>query len=217
VIAPSDGSVALPQFLAPLSPAGPLAIYAAPAGGHFDVVDVPFAVKTSKSNFYDVNDRWMSSEWVDTRQHLLLDFRDDAPVGMERLPPDSPLPQSPALPPPGAVAYEHRDGEEYQAGVDVQRAGYVLFKETWHQNWRALVDGQPVRTVMLSPGFVGIPVTAGHHQVRLRYQPEKWQPILAGGGMLIALLLIAGERRRGLHEITFPRFVAVRGPGSRSG
>jgi hypothetical protein len=34
------------------------------------------------------------------------------------------------------------------------RGGYVLFKETWHPNWRALVDGRPVGTAMLSPGFV---------------------------------------------------------------
>ncbi len=89
VIAPSDSSVALPQFLAPLSAAGPLAIYAAPAAGHFDVVDVPVAVKTSKNNFYDINDRWMSSDWVDRRQHLLLDFRGDAPAAMEVVPPDA--------------------------------------------------------------------------------------------------------------------------------
>jgi hypothetical protein len=196
VIAPSDGSVALPQFLTPLQSTGPLGIYAAPGAGHFDVVDVPVAVKTSRNNFYDINDRWMSSDWVDKRQHFLLDFRDDAPAAMERIQPGDPLPQSAARPPPGAVANEHREGEEYQAEVDVERASYVLFKETWHQNWRALVDGQPVRTAMLSPGFVGIPVAVGHHQVRLSYQPEKWQGILAVGGILIALLLIALERRR---------------------
>jgi hypothetical protein len=196
VIAPSDGSVGLSQFLAPLLSAGPLGTYAAPGAGHFDVVDVPAAVKTSKDTFYDINDRWMSSDWVDHRQHLLLDFRDDAPVGIEVVRPDAALPHAAPLPPAGDVLHEHQDGEQYDAEVQAARNSYVLFKETWHPNWRALVDGQPVLTAMLSPGFVGVPVTAGHHQVALRYQPERWQAILAVGGILIALLLITLERWR---------------------
>jgi hypothetical protein len=56
--------------------------------------------------------------------------------------------------------------------------------------------GNLCETVMLSPGFVGVPITARHHQVALRYQPEKWQAIPGMGGVLIALLLIAWERRR---------------------
>lgn len=214
VIAPSDGSVPLPQFLVPLLSKGPLEIYSAPGRGHFDVVDVLLAVKTSRNNFYDINDRWMSSDWVDNRKYLLLDFRNDAPAAMERIPPGDPLPQSAPLLPPGAVVNEHQDGEhqngqEYQAEVQVTRSSYVLFKETWHQNWSALVDGQPTQTAMLSPGFVGVPVTAGRHQVTLRYQPEKWQAILAVGGILIALLLMASEQRRVLPDTVFTRFAAA--------
>lgn len=209
VIAPSNGSVRLARFLAPLLRTGPLEIYAAPGNSHFDIVDAAFAVKTSRNNFYDINDRWMSSDWVANRRHLLLDFYDDAPGAMERIPADAPLPPSAPHSPPGAVLYEHQEGDEYRAEVQAARDSYVLFKETWHKNWRALVDGQPVRTAMLSPGFVGIPVAAGRHRVSLNYQPEKWQAILAAGGFLIGLFLIALERRRLLPEVVFPRFVAT--------
>jgi hypothetical protein len=196
VMGPSDGSIVLPQFLERLPATGPIAIYAAPGFGHFDLVDTPIAVKITRHSFYDINDRWMRSDWVQNGQHLLLDLGENPLAGMKYIRPDNDIPPSPSLPPAGAVLQEHRNGEEYEEEVQAARACYLLFKETWHPNWRALVDGQPVRTVMLSPGFVGVPVTMGPHQVSLRYQPEKWQPILAAGGILAGLLLIAVEQRR---------------------
>jgi hypothetical protein len=196
MMAPSDGSIVVPPFLAPLPSTGPIAIYTTPGRSHFDLVDAPIAVKITRHNFYDINDRWMSSDWVQNGQHLLLDLGNNARAGMKYIRPDSDIPPSPSPPPAGAVVQEHRNGEEYEEEVQVARACYLLFKETWHPNWRARVDGQPVSTVMLSPGFVGVPVTVGRHQVSLRYQPGKWQPILAAGGILVALLLIAVEQRR---------------------
>jgi len=56
VIAPAEG-VALPPFLAPRERIGPFRIFDAPGVGYFDVVDAPFAVHTTRDNFYDVNDR----------------------------------------------------------------------------------------------------------------------------------------------------------------
>lgn len=195
VMGPSDGNIVLPHFLERLPATGPIAMYAAPGRGHFDLVDAPIAVKITRHSFYDINDRWMRSDWVENGQHLLLDFGDNAGAGMKNIRPDSDIPPSPTPPPAGVVLQEHRSGEEYEEEVQVARACYLLFKETWHPNWRALVDGQPVLTVMLSPGFVGVPVPVGQHQVSLRYQPEKWQPILAGSGILAALLLIAIEHQ----------------------
>jgi hypothetical protein len=197
VMSPADGSVGVPHFLASLPSAGPIAIYAAPGRSHFDVVDAPIAVKITRHSFYDINDRWLRSDWVQNGQYLLLDFGQD-PDGTNYIRPDSDLPPSRSLPPPGAVLQEQQSGSDYEAEIEAARSCYLLFKETWHPNWRALVDGQPVSTVMLSPGFAGVPVTMGKHRVSLRYQPEKWQPVLAAGGILGGLLLIAIEQRRNL-------------------
>lgn len=196
VMAPSNGSVALPDFLTPLQSAGPVAVYAAPGSGHFDLVDVPAAVKTSRVNFYEINERWMRSDWVEARRHVLLDFDDHPPTGIRRMAPHDEFSQVTPGPPAGAVIRERQIGEEYQAEVQAARNCYVLFKETWHPNWRARVDGQSAPTAMLSPGFVGVPVTAGRHQLSLRYEPEKWRAMLAAGGFLVALVLIAVEQRR---------------------
>ncbi len=200
VIAPSDGHVPLPQFLSPLVTTGPLKVYAAPDSSAFDVVDVFYSIKVSKNNFYDVNDRWQQGDWVANRQHLLLDLYGDAPPQMARLSADDPLPASAVFPFPGNIAGERHDGDDHFATVQAARNSYLLYKTTWHPNWRAMVDGQPVKTVMLSPGFIGVPVPAGYHEVHLRYEPEMWRAVLAILGPLIGVGLIFAERRAFLPE-----------------
>ncbi|HWZ30193.1 MAG TPA: glycosyltransferase family 39 protein [Bryobacteraceae bacterium] len=206
VIAPADGHVPLPEFLTPLVSMGPLKILAAPDCTAFDVVDVFYSVKVSKNNFYDVNDPWQQSAWVGNRQHLLLDLYGDAPSQLARLSADDPLPGAASLPSPGEILSERHDGDLHSATLEAARNGYVLYKTTWHPNWRATVDGQAVRTVMLSPGFVGVPVTTGRHELQLRYQPERWKAVLAILGPLLGIVLIFVERRGFKPEIRVPSF-----------
>ncbi len=193
VVAPND--VNLPQFLHPIAALGPFRVLEAPGDGYFDVVDAFYAVRSTKENFYDVNDRWLQSNWVDNRQHLLLDFRGDAPPAMPRLNPSDGLPAPPPFPFPGTVISEQDEPQHYQAAIHAARHSYVLFKMTWHPDWRATVDGHPVATAMLSPGFLGVPVDAGRHLIDLRYEPELWKSILAIAGFLLAGLIAIGEGR----------------------
>lgn len=199
VIAPVN--VLLPSFLSQIELDGPFRVMAAPGDGYFDVVDVFYAVKTTKFDFYDINDRWLQSAWVGRRQHLLLDFFGDADPSFAHLDPNAALPPAPSFPFPGAVLSSTQDGQTYRAQVDAMRQSFVLFKQTWHKNWKALVDGQPVKTVMLSPGFVGIPVKAGRHTIECRYEPEAWKSLLAFGGIFFALIAIVGERRGWLSTV----------------
>ena len=186
VVAPAG--VELPDFLTPIEQAGPLRIFAAPGGGDFDVVDVFYAVPTTRYDFYDINDRWLQSPWVANRQYLLLDFFGDAPAHLARLGPGELLPASVPLPSPGESLAEQHEGPVYRAEVEASRPSYVLFKTTWHPNWKAVVDGEPVHTAMLSPGFVGIPVTAGRHSIQCRYEAQPWQANLAVAGMCFAFV-----------------------------
>jgi hypothetical protein len=84
--------------------------------------------------------------------------------------------------PPGSVVSERAANDEFRADIEAARPTYLLFKMTWHPNWRALIDGAPAPTVMLSPGFIGVHVPAGRHTVVLRYQGSAWKlwPALLG-------------------------------------
>lgn len=207
VIAPYN--LALPAFLTRIRQAGSFQVLVAPGNGYFDVVDAFYAVKTNRDDFYDINDRWLQSYWVPKNQHLLLDFFGNAPP-MARLAPGDPLPAASPFPPPGTVEVSGIQEDAYYAVVDASRAGFILFKMTWHPSWLATLDGRHIDTVMLSPGFVGVPVGPGHHLVQIRYQPGPWKAILAMAGFLIAGLLFVGERR-GI-EIPVARVLEIQWP-----
>jgi len=174
---------AAPPFLVGSKRFGEFEVFEAPGGGYFDLVDVPASVKTTKLNFYEVNERWLAGDWVARRLHLWLDWHGDAPLHLLRAPFDGDLPPVPeTAEPPGEFRSDRRTGEEYAGEFDATRNCFALFKMTWHRNWHAYVDGARASTAMLSPGFVGIPVTAGHHGIVMRYEP--------GNGKLIAALLV---------------------------
>ena len=98
VVAPAGAEPVVPPFLMPLEQKGRFRLFDAPGNSYFDLVDVAAAVKTTRNNFYDVNDRWLQSDWVIKRAHLRLDWRDDVAPPIARLSPEDALPPFPMLP-----------------------------------------------------------------------------------------------------------------------
>ncbi|HJZ97371.1 MAG TPA: hypothetical protein VKE70_12755, partial [Candidatus Solibacter sp.] len=180
VVAPAGIQTALPPFWTREQTIGRFDIFATPETGYFDVVDVPGAMHTSKHNFYDVNRRWLQSDWVEKRMHLMLDLGGPVPDRL-RLWQNDPLPALPAFPPAGAVLKQ----SDTEAEVELTRKAYVLFKMTWHPNWKAWVDGRPMATSMLSPGFIGVPVDVGRHAVVVRYEGSAWKLWLLLAGICV--------------------------------
>ena len=176
VVAPAAMRSPAPPFWRREQTIGPFDIFATPDTGYFDVVDVANAAHVTKDTFYDINSRWLQSAGVEQRRHVWLDLGG---------PPPPTLPESGSS--PGSIVSE-RDGDaEFRAECDAARAAYVLFKMTWHSNWHAWVDGRPVATAMLSPGFIGVPVAQGRHNILLRYEGSAWKVWLALGGLLAAI------------------------------
>lgn len=75
--------------------------------------------------------------------------------------------------PPGVVIDDQADPANgvFEGTVDMERTGVVLVKASYDPRFVASVDGEEVETQMLAPAFVGIPVPAGEHEVRLAYHP----------------------------------------------
>ena len=194
VMAPS-AALGAQRFLVPRQRIGQFQLFDAPGGGYFDLVDVPASALASNFNFFEVNDRWLSSGWVSKRYHLWLDWHGNAPPELLRALFDEPLPNIQPAPPAGVVRSERRTGEMYQAEFDAARNCFALFKMTWHRNWKASLDGVPVSTAMLSPGFVGVLVSAGHHRLAMRYEAGNGKLAAALAGVLLLVLLGVAERR----------------------
>lgn len=161
VVAPTNLATGLAGFLLPRAQVGHDRIFDAPGAGYFDIVDAAAAVAVNKDSFYDVNQRWLQSDWVEKRVHLWLDFGGDAPSALPRMTVNGPLPANSSAASAGKIESEGQLAAGYSAAFAVSRPAFVLFKMTWHPNWVAYVDGKVQKTAMLSPGFIGVPVLPG--------------------------------------------------------
>ena len=186
-IVPAGTKYPVPVFLKPGAIFGRFQIFDTPANGYFDLVDVPAAVPVTRDDFLDTNLRWLKTVGPSTRQHLRLDLPGFA---TSALPAAAAMVQS-----PGEILNAKQSGEVYQAEFLATRPAWMLFKMTWHPGWKALLDGQPRETAMLSPGFAGVPVPQGRHTIVFRYQPANWKVWMALGGVLAVLAMWFAERR----------------------
>jgi hypothetical protein len=204
VVAPANLASGLPAFLSPRMQIGRDRIFDAPGTGYFDIVDAPAAVAVNKDNFYDVNRRWLRSDWVEKRAHLWLDFGGGAPSSLTRLRANDSFPENISpIPHAGEIKSERRLGHDYRAEFEVSRPALVLLRTTWHPNWVAYVEGKLQKTAMLSPGFIGVPVLPGQRSIVLRYEPGIWKLIMAFAGLLLAFVGVAVERRGYLARLGF--------------
>jgi hypothetical protein len=199
----TDAGRPMPPFLRPAGSAGPFTILRPPPSGAFDLVQAPRSVFVDRRTFYDVNDAWLQSTWPAAGAHLLLEY--ESAVSAEAMPPR--LTSLDGLKQPqrsancGTVTGEQDGDDVYRATVSATTDCYVLFKMTYHRNWRATVDGVPRRTVMLSPGFASVRVAPGRHTVEMRYAPGAAKPILL---LLTIPFLVAGfvlEKRGALADV----------------
>ena len=63
------------------------------------------------------------------------------------------------------------NGDELQWEIDAPIAGYLSFIDNWDPDWKAWVDGQPVKIELLFGTFKSVRLTPGKHKVIFSYQP----------------------------------------------
>ena len=67
---------------------------------------------------------------------------------------------------------------------------------SYHPNWRAELDGEPVDTVMFAPGYIGVHAAPGEHRLVMTYRPPSWNRVLMWMGLAFLVLLAVAERWR---------------------
>ncbi len=69
-------------------------------------------------------------------------------------------------------------------------AGTMMFKSSYHPNWRVSVDGSRVPTFMVSPSFLAADVPAGDHVVKAEYVPTAGKHALLLMGVVVLLFTV---------------------------
>jgi hypothetical protein len=187
VIAPP---VTSPDFLPRVNDFGNYRVLGAPGEGYFGLVDVVAAAAADRDNFYDLSEPWLRSAWAADDRYVWLDFKGEAPSTLPKVTPGYfPEVTAPAGP-RGDVTNERQTGQVYEADLDVKRPTSLIFRMTYHPKWKLLVDGQPVKTFMVTPGFLAAQVPVGHHHVKASYEPGSARTWVALAGFLIVAGLL---------------------------
>jgi hypothetical protein len=199
----SEATRTMAPFLGPVATAGAFRVHRAPPSGVFDIVHVPGSVYVDRHTYYDINDAWLQSSWVAAREHLLLDYEQKLPTaGARRLPDLAGLGSAPALHACGIVTTEERRGESHRAQVDVtSERCFALFKMTYHPRWQARVDGAERTPVLLTPGFIGIPLTRGRHSIEMEYRGSVAKIVLLFAAIPLFLGSFLAERKGLLRKV----------------
>jgi hypothetical protein len=74
-------------------------------------------------------------------------------------------------------------------------AGTLVFAQTYHPNWRVLIDGVAADTFMVSPSALAVSLPPGTHTVVAEYRSTPIKtPLLFLGALTLVALLIARRR-----------------------
>jgi len=148
-------------------------LYEVPTTGYFDLVDAPTVFYGPKDRIFYANSKWLVSSLPLQKQHPInvitlnnTGYSFDQIYSQPEIL-DNFLTQ---IPPAGIILNETVSMNEYRTSFTTTRNSYLMLKTSYHPGWEVTIDGQPVSTVMLSPGFVAAPITAGTHQAIFTYK-----------------------------------------------
>src|SRR5262249_51527084 len=69
------------------------------------------------------------------------------------------------------VSTTYNDGVDLMVHANVSQRAVLVFSQTNYPGWKAVVDGQRVPVISADIALIGIPVSAGMHDVRLTFEP----------------------------------------------
>lgn len=68
--------------------------------------------------------------------------------------------------------------------------GDLVLADTRRPDWRATVDGEPVKLIRANHAFRAVFLSAGQHTISMIYRPES---VLVGGGISLACAVVVAS------------------------
>jgi len=193
---------------------GPFELYEIPTTGWFETVSSPMFVKANKANFINLVHYWHRSYPRLWKMHPLISVEasPDIPNGMQKIISmvdevsylESQLDTShnifadfpfvfPQATPSGQIMAEQVKRQDYSATVNIPEnceSCFVMFKTSYHPNWKAYVDGNEVKKYAVFPFYLAVPISTGQHTVQFTYQPNTLKTILLVLEFILGIALI---------------------------
>ena len=186
VVAPTG--LAMADFLKPLQRAGPYTLYEAPTSGYAEFVNIVGWEPVADQTALFTRDRpWVNGNGPAERNYIAYDYPSNSTAAS-----GSP---TPGCPDGGQILSQDVGLDRYSFVVKCATPSPLVIKATYHPNWQVQIDGQPAKTFMLSPSYLGVQVPAGQHTVTATYQATPIKtPLLLIGAAALLLTLLFGRR-----------------------
>ena len=195
----------------PVMSAGDYRLWVLPGSGYVRVVDTVGSLAADRTNVGRRSVPYLRSSLPGRGWYLTVAYGGAAAAPPTALNPD------PAGGPAGRVHAESDDLPDgtVRATVVAHRRAVVVLSASFDPGWRVSVDGRPVRTVMVAPALVAVPVTPGRHRVAFSYGGFGRYPALlafvAATLVLTAVVALSRTWRRRVIETAGDGAAAWRG------
>ena len=207
----------MPNFMKPIEKFGRHQLYQVQTTGYFDLVGSQLTFTGTKAANVSIIQTWLESGLLEAKRHPQMSINGSPPFLNDKNRPstiilNTPLPSDPSLeslddlssyisqistgPSRGSIISEGQGLNSYSATVDVERESMMMLKVSYHPNWRVTVDGSKADTLMLMPGFIGVQLGPGEHNVFMEYKSRDLRKVLLSCGLVTLLLIGLWEKRR---------------------
>lgn len=79
------------------------------------------------------------------------------------------------------------DGKNvYWGRIDMPKSGYFITSYPYRKGYAVSVDGEKIEPEMVNTAFVGFPLSAGKHMVKIRFEAPGYRP-----GLCVSLVCLA--------------------------
>ena len=185
----APATLKVPAFFRKRSVHGRFAVYEVSPEGYFSLVDLGASYSGPPATWYDPIVKWLPS-WM-LRAGEVIALNSGNLPGVPAIGRWSPMPNPNVrfMTPRGKILSESRVGQIYRMSVDVQRPCYAYFKMTFFPGMTAIIDGRREPIIRVFPDFCAFPLTPGHHEVQVSFQPGPLKPLLFLAGILMFVLV----------------------------
>ena len=189
-----------PGFVRPIRETARYVLYEAPTRGYTQFAAVSErAVPASQDSLFRQNLTWFLSDKPAAGRFVRYDFPPGRRAERQGTVAADPGPGAQTGCPAGRTTEERVWPGQIAVMAECPAASTLVFKVTYHPNWRVTVDGDQAPTFMVSPSFIGVSIPAGRHEVRAEYRPAMYRmALLILGLSTLAAMVILSHRLESL-------------------
>jgi hypothetical protein len=175
VVAPS--SLQFTTFFTPIKKTPRYTLYQVPGGGYAQFGQiVDWRTADSQRSLFNQNRAWILSADPTSSRFVRWSY-----LGSDLGPGVNPWDLR------GTIISEKATPGRIDVIARAPNASTLIFKMTYHPNWRVEIDGREQRAFMVSPSFIGVTVPAGTHVVSAIYKSNRLKDFLLLFGVAFAI------------------------------